>query len=349
MKARLSLAAAAILLCCGTPKPPAAPPAPPPPPVDDNLLALAPAAYSQVARVDVALLRASPLWGLSELAMTDPTFAALLSAGGEDPLLAIDEILITGGNPSGDGADEILVVAKGRIDAEPLAAAIAAKLPAAGPGSAVARPELEAVALTKRTIAIGTPAIVEEAAALAARKGRSLVDDAAFADLALAEGTAAVYRFRRGAEELALVRLRAAPFKDFDWSRRATSASGFLKIGAGVSAEIAFALDDPKIAARARRDLKRTLRRFAGNAIVRLIGVGQLLGLIAVAGENERVELRVALAEADVVQLRTLVERIAQIRELMADDGAEDDDPIELEPPMLEHADRAQGAEGKAE
>jgi len=336
MKARLALAAAAILLSCGAPKPVAPPVPPPPPPVDDNLLALAPAAYSQVARVDVALLRASPLWGLSELAMTDPTFTALRATGGEDPLLAIDEVMITGGNPDGAGADEILVVAKGRIDAEALASAIGAKRPARGSDPANAPPELEAVALTKRTIAIGTPAIVAEAAALARREGRSLLEDAAFEDLALLDGVSAVYRFRRAEEALALDRLRAGPFKGFDWSRRATSASGSLKIGTGVSAEIAFVLDDPKIAARARADVTRTVRRFAGNTIVRLLGVGQLLGRIAVSGENERVELRAELSEADVAQLRTLVERIAQIRELMSDDGAEDDDPVELDPPMLE-------------
>jgi len=340
MKARLALALIALVAACGAPKPAPEPAAPPPPPVDENLLALAPAAYSQVARIDLASLRASPLWGFCDLAMTDPTFAALRSAGETDPLPAIDEILITGGNPDGAGADEILVVAKGRLDAEALAAAIKAT-PVPKTGDATA-PELEAVALTERTIALGTPAIVAEAAALARREGHSLLDDEAFADLALDAGVSAVYRFRRAAEELALDRLRAGPFKGFGWSRRAISASGFLKIGAGASAEIAFVLDDPKIAERARRDLKRTIRRFAGNAIVRLMGVADLLGRVAIAGEDGNVDVRVALSEPDVAQLQTLVERFAQIRELMADDeGDEDDAPVELDPPMLKHETKA--------
>jgi hypothetical protein len=338
MKARLQLALFALMAACGAPKPAPTPAAPPPPPVDENLLALAPAAYSQVARINLESLRNSPLWGLNELAMTDPTFSALRSAGGEkDPLLAIDEILITGGDPSGSGTDQLLVVAKGRIDAEALAAAIAARPPAKG-GDGAPAPELEAVALTKRTIALGTPAIMKEAAALARREGRSLLDDEAFSGLALAKGTAAVYRFRGGTEALAIDRLRAAPFKNLGWSRHAVSASGFLKIGAAVSAEIAFTLDDPKIAERARRDLKRTIKRFAGNAIVRLMGVSNLLGRVAIAGENENVVVRVAFSESDIVQLQTLVERFAQIRELMADDeGGEDDEPVELDPPMLKH------------
>lgn len=331
MTGRILTALAALALACGAPKPPPSPPAPPPPPVDENLLALAPAAYSQVARVDVASLRASPLWGLSELAMTDPTFAALRGSAESDPLPAIDELLITGGNPDGDGADEILVVAKGRIDAESLAARIAASPAAKGGGGEA---PLTAVALTKRTIGLGTKAIVAEAAALARREGRSLLEDDAFADLEIGEGLSAVYRFRHGTESLAIDRLRAGPFKGFGWSRSAASAEGTLRLGEGATAEIAFVLDDPKVAARARRDLKRTIRQLAGNAIVRLMGVAALLGRIAIAGENERVEIRAELDAADVGQLQTLVERFAQIRELMSEDA--DDGPVELEPPMLE-------------
>jgi hypothetical protein len=78
------------------------------------------------------------------------------------------------------------------------------------------------------------------------------------------------------------------------------------------------------------------VQRFAGNALVRLLGVGELLGKIAIAGENERVEIRVALTAADVAQLRALADRIAQIRALMSEDDGEDDEPLELEPPMLE-------------
>jgi hypothetical protein len=350
MKTRLPLALFALIAACGAPKPVPPPPAPPPPPVDENLLALAPAAYSQVARIDLEALRNSPLWSLSELAMTDATFAALRAAGGEnDPLLAIDEILITGGDPSGSGADELLVVAKGRIDADALAAAISAR-PAAKGSDGAAGPAIEVAALTGRTIALGTTAIMKEASALAKREGRALLDDEAFSDLALAKGTAAVYRFRGGTEALAIDRLRAAPFKNLGWSRHAVSASGSLKIAAGATAEITFALDDPKIAERARRDLKRTVKRFAGNAIIRLMGVGNLLGRVAITGENGNVEVRASLSEADVAQVQTLVDRFAQIRELMAgDEDDEGDEPVELDPPMLKHETKAPLGAEKAE
>jgi hypothetical protein len=327
-----------LVICGCAGRPPAAPEkaaTPPLPPIDENLLALAPAAYSQVARMDVALLRASPLWGASDLALTEPTLAELRGASAQDPLLAIDELLVTGGDPEGTGSDELLVVAKGRIDAKALAASLAAKRAPgdAGPEGAGA---LAAVALTERTIAIGTPRIVAQAEALSRREGSSMLKNPALADLALGPGTAIVWRYRHGDERLALERLRLGTIRNIKWGGHAISGDGALRIDTGLAMEIGFALDDAKTAAKARRDLKRSVSSLAGNAIVRLLGVASMLARITVGGENERVEIRAALTAADVQEIQKLFERIAQIRELMADDSEEEEAPVALDPPVLE-------------
>lgn len=335
--AALALGALCLAACGGSPAPGKAAP-PPPPPVDDDLLALAPAAYSQVARVDVAGLRASPLWGATDLAMIDPTFSRLRSLGGGDPLLEADEILATGGDPGGTGTAELLVLIKGRLDAKATAAAMDAQGSGgdAGPEGAG---DIRAEALTGRTLAVGTPRIVGEAAALARREGRSLLDEAAFADLALGADARIVYRFRRGAEELPLDRVRLAPLGSLRWGRRATAVDGAVRIGDGLNAELLFSLDDPKAAARARRDLKRSFSRLSGNAVMRLLGIGRLFTRVAVAGEGERVEVRLALTAEDVAEVRKLFERVAQIRELMTADEDVGED-VGLDPPMLERGGR---------
>ena len=246
------------------------------------------------------------------------------------------EILIVGGDPKKSGRDEILIVAKGRLDTKALASALETGKPRAdeSPDGAAA---LTAAALTERTIALGTPGIVAEAQALSRREGASLLENPAFSDLALTDGNAVTWRYRKGAESIALNRLRLGPIRNLKWGEHAVTGDGSLSLAGGATIEIGFALDDPAIAEKARRELKRSFSHLAGDALIRLLGISSLIDRIEIIGERERVGLRAALTAADVEEIKKMFDRIAQIRELMADDSETDDPPVELEPPMLEH------------
>jgi hypothetical protein len=316
------LAAASIAIAllgwgCGSAPTPVRPPPPPPPPVDDNLLALAPAGAQLVVWIDVARLRASPMWDVAEMLIDAEEYREIERITGVDLLESVDEVLVSAAQKA-DGQDMFVTVVKGRFDAP---AAIRSMV-AAERGRAILRRGHEGVEvekfqmleITARTAIACSKNTIDDVAALAEREGRSLLDDPRFDDLPLHGKPVALMRFRRGPQAPDLSRFRVEPpIEDVD---KITALDATMSLDQGADVFWSFSVEDKLIAASTARELRRLCNRMSHHPLVMLIGFAWLFDRVEVDSQGTRVDVRIDLDEVDVEQIRRLAERLRKIREL---------------------------------
>ena len=328
-----------ITFGCG-PSPVPAPPAPPPP-IDEHLSSLAPAGHQQVTLLDVTRLRTSELWFLSSYASSNQIFAGIIRDTGIDPLATVDEVILVSSDRNKElgTRDQFLAIMKGRMDTEAVVSAVAAlknasSFEANGGFNGAQTPKLTFVALTGRTLIVGSENIVADAVALANGEGRSIEDDPNFSNFELSPTQTVRTRFVRGDNPLDSSGLRG-PMGKWRWLENIDRIDASASISGGMKIVSASRLDSEKDASRASRDLRRLIKLFRRNTFVVLIGVERFLRKIEVASEGNSLEVGIHLDENDIENLKKLSERLDKIKDLLSE--PDENEPVELDPPMLKH------------
>ena len=329
-----------ITFGCGAATPDAPPPGPPPP-IDEHLSSLAPAGHQHVTLLDVSRLRTSDLWFLSSYASSNQIIAGIIRDAGIDPMATVDEIVFVSSDRNRElgTRDQFLAIMKGRMDAEAIVSAVAA-LKNASPFEAnggfrgAQTPKLTFVALTGRTFIVGSKDIVADVVALANGEGRSIDDDPNFSDFDLSPTQTVRTRFVRGDNPLDRSGLRG-PMATWRWLENIDRIDASLSISGGMEIVSASRLDSEKDASRARRDLRRLIKRFRRNTFIVLIGIERFLRKIEVSAEGNFLEVGIRLDENDIESLKKLSERLDTIKNLLSE--PDENEPLELDPPMLKH------------
>ena len=329
-----------ITFGCGAATPDATPPKPPPP-IDEHLSSLAPAGHQQVTLLDVTLLRTSELWFLSSYASSNQIVAGIIRDAGVDPLATVDEVILVSSDRNKElgTPDQFLAIMKGRMDTEAIVSAVAAlenasPFKADGGFNGAQTPKLTFVALTDRTLIVGSEDIVADVVALANGKGRSIDDDQNFSDFELSPTQTVRTRFVRGDNPLDSSGLRG-PMGKWRWLETIDRIDASLSISGGMEIVSASRLDSEKDASRASRDLRRLIKLLRRNTFVVLIGVERFLRKIEVSAQGDSLEVGIRLDENDIENLKKLSERLDKIKDLLSE--PDENKPMKLDPPMLKH------------
>jgi hypothetical protein len=185
--------------------------------------------------------------------------------------------------------------------------------------------DLLVVALTERTLLLGSPAAVEEALAAAFDGGRSLADDPEFAAVSGAKDAVAM-RFRQGkaAPDFSKFGARRMPLDGLD---QILALDARISVSEGLDAAVSFSCATRLEASALAKDLRSARRDLARNAVALLLGVDWLFEKIVVATdigeEGSAVEVSLTLDDNDILQVQRLVERLRKIRELAGDSAPE--------------------------
>jgi hypothetical protein len=330
-----------LIVTFGCGPPPMRPPPMPPPPIDEHLSSLAPAGHQHVTLLDVERLRTSELWFLSTYASSNQIIAEIIRNTGIDPTATVDEIILVSSDRNSElgTRDQFLAIMKGRMDAEAIVSAVAAlknasPFEANGGFAGATTPNLTFVALTSRTLIVGSKDIVMDVVALANGEGRSIDDDQNFSDFDLSPTQTVRTRFVRGDNPIDRAGLKG-PMGTWRWLENIDRIDAYLSISGGMEIISASRLDSEKDASRASRDLRRLIKRLRRNTFVVLIGIERFLRKIEVSAQGNSLEVGIRLDGNDIESLKKLSERLDTIRDLLSE--PDENQPLELDPPMLKH------------
>ncbi len=292
----------------------------PRPPVDSDLALLAPAGSQLAIWLDVRRIHDSPV-----NAMATSVINLNLPAGlPEKPLRRLlreaHELLVLSGCTP-DGAPTSLTIIRGAFDG----AQVLADFRPAGPENdtvvgtltGIRLREFVAISPTPQTVAIGTPALVEQIPGLLESGATSLRRDPSFEDFSM-KGAAGVLRLRTSDVPMDACIARTPFLKQWTWVHGVRSADAILHLADGALLESGFTLNNDNDASTGRNVLTKELRAILSNPLLRMFNIGWVGKRIRFAADGPQLTIRAEFRNKDITILSNLIEPLLEIQRIIA-------------------------------
>ena len=290
----------------------------PPPPIDENLLDLVPFETDLVVWVDLAKLRAAPVWGLFDKVLEGDTLK-LPEEDTVNPMLQCDEAVLAFMDSEQFG-NQLLIITKGAPETQAQAIAAARAKEGAVPQNAegfegIRTEQTLMLSLTPNTIIVGNESIVRMGAKSGLKKGRSILENPAFATFETGGDATARMHYHAGLNTKNVQQFKSVvPKVNPD---AISTIDGTLHTESGTHIAANIEMESQMDASVLTQEITRTLDSLKGNMFVLFLGLDWLRDKINIVSDKNRVSVDVRLQAADINNLNQLADRLKKIQELL--------------------------------
>ena len=301
------------------------------------MLTLAPDGVDAVLWVDMDEVRSSTLFEALKTLVGDEAFPFMEQGSPLNPIDSADEILFAFASGKQTGTDQFLILIKGNFKSLDLLDEYSKSRDSdndqsvseqIGSFPGIRTPKFIIVALTDRTVALGTEMMAVKVADLATRPGGGLRVDDRFKDLELDGSAAAILRYRRGISAPDFERFGAADSPIDMGSIAGLDANLILKNG--LQADFNIVAETQMSASEILSELNQIIKELKKNMFVVLIGIDWFFDRITLSVEQTMVKIKINLESGDIEQIKLLAVRLRKIRELAEAGDQQGKDPLRI-------------------